>query len=125
MKKMGLTAEDIEPPENDPPYNPEEEKKKSSKAEKRKHYYSLGPQMKKIRMQPIIDHVIEKAREEDINPGEVIAEVGKNYHNSEVEKNKAKIYSKILQGQNPFENQELTVKEAVALKVCTAQCINF
>ena len=121
MKKMGLTSDDIEPPKNDPEYSPEEEKKKDSKAEKRKHFHALGPQRKKMRLQPILDQIIEKAGEEVIDPGEVIAEVGKNYHNSEVQKGKAKIYTKILNNQNPFENQELTVKEAVALKVCTPQ----
>ena len=127
MKKMGLTSEDIEPPKNDPEYNPEAEKKKDSKAEKRKHFHSLGPQMKKIRIQPILDQIIEKAGEEVIDPGEVIAEAGKNYHNSEAQKSKAKIYTKILNDQNPFENQELTVKEAVALKVCShsVQIIEF
>ena len=55
-KRMGLSNEDLEPPADDPEFKPDEEKGSTSK-EKRKSFSELGPEMKKLRMKPLDDHV--------------------------------------------------------------------
>ena len=119
MKRAGITNEDIEPTEKDEEYVPDEEKAGSSKGQKRKSFRALGPKMKKLRLKPILDHVKEfvKGEEDDLEVGETIALIGKDHANSEADRSKAKIYEKILQNQNPFEKQEMSVHQAVALKV--------
>ena len=118
MKRAGITSEDIEPTEKDEEYIPDEEMAGTSKGQKRKSFRALGPKMKKLRLKPLIDHVKEFVNEEeDLDVGETIAEMGKDHANSEADRSKAKIYEKILQNQNPFEKQEMSVHQAVALKV--------
>ena len=119
MKRAGITSEDIEPTEKDEEYIPDEEKAGTSKGQKRKSFRALGPKMKKLRLKPILDHVKEFVKEEDddLEVGETIALIGKDHANSEADRSKAKIYEKILQNQNPFEKQEMSVHQAVALKV--------
>ena len=48
-----------------------------------------------------------------------------NHANAQGDKNKAKIYKQILDGQNPYKNQELTVPQAVALKVICSLLFTF
>ena len=114
---MGLTNEDLEPPANDPEYVPDEAEPSTSKGEKRKSFAELGPEMKKLRMRPLQEHVKEWAEEEIEDVDDTIARLGMNHANAKGDKDKAKIYKQILDGQNPYQNQELTVAQAVALKV--------
>ena len=130
MKRVGLTSEDLEPPADDPEYEPDEGS--TSKGEKRKSFKELGPEMKKLRIKPLLENVEEWAEEETEDVDDTIARLGMNHANAEGDRDKAKIYRQILDGQNPFKNQELTVKEAVALKVncslftfCSAVCLQF
>ena len=117
IRRLGLTNEDLEPPENDQEYIPEEPN--TSKGEKRKHFEALGNKAKKNRLEPLLEHVRQWSKENDVKPGDTAAEIGKSLANSEVDRKTAKIYDKILENQNPFQNQEMTVHKAVALKVCT------
>ena len=130
IQRMGLTSEDLEPPADDPEYEPDEGS--TSKGEKRKSFKELGPEMKKLRIKPLLENVEEWAEEETEDVDDTIARLGMNHANAEGDRDKAKIYRQILDGQNPFKNQELTVKEAVALKVncslftfCSAVCLQF
>ena len=125
IRRLGLTKDDLEPANNDQEYIPEEPK--TSKGEKRKSYEALGNKMKKKRMEPLVEHIREWSEENNVKPGDAAAELARHLANSENDRKKAKIYEKILENQNPFQNQELTVHQAVALKVCNprAQCRNL
>ena len=115
IRRLGLSNDDLEPVGNDPEYLPEEPT--TSKGEKRKSFEALGNKMKKKRMEPLTQHVREWSKENEVDPGETAVMVAKNLANSEGDRKKAKIFDKILNNQNPFEKQEMTVHQAVALKV--------
>ena len=130
IRRAGLSNDDLEPAENDPEYNPDDEQ--TRKGEKRKHFDELGPEMKKLRMKPLQKHVEVWSKENKVDVDDTITRLGMNHANAELDKNKAKIYKQILDGQNPYKNQELTVPQAVALKVIcslftcrSAVCLQF
>ena len=117
IRRLGLTSDDLEPVGNDPEYVPDEPTTSKGEPEKRKSFEALGNKMKKRRMEPILQNVRDWSKENEVDPGETALMIGKNLANSEGDRKKAKIFDKLLNNQNPFEKQEMTVHQAVALKV--------
>ena len=127
---MGLTNEDLEPPANDPEYVPDEAEPSTSKGEKRKSFAELGPEMKKLRMRPLQEHVKEWAEEEIEDVDDTIARLGMNHANAKGDKDKAKIYKQILDGQNPYQKQEVDCCSSSSSEsnlqlvyICSAICL--
>ena len=123
IKEVELTPKDLEPGKNDKEYDPNVEEPKVNKGGRpKKSFKECGPQTKKARLQPTLNDIRKKAKEENISTPEILGILGEMDANQEIDRPRAKIFKAIANKKDPFAHQKMSVEQAVTLKV---QCAPF
>ena len=120
LKKSRLTKEDIAVNDtNDPEYDPSNDKPKPKGRPQKTDYQALSSRQKKRRFKEAFTTVERTARENNLTVTEAATEIAKMDANRDCNTQKAAMFKKIQEGENPVQDQFMSVEKATALKEYT------
>ena len=124
MSSYGIKRKDIEADEKvDVEYDPaaddpNADKPSTSKGGRPKSDFDkIGMKGQRKRLKPTLEKVKNDAKENKITNTKMVAKLGQMIANEEGDKQKADMFAKIANEQNPLAHREMDVAKATAIKV--------